>query len=90
MLVSFGIYSLDNVNLIFDRALHSQNDCLTSISYTWQVGMENAIVEFLELVCYCANKCRTANVNFCGAVATHLNKLTTSHNFCGDFNQVPR
>nr|GEZ05676.1 separase [Tanacetum cinerariifolium] len=43
---------------------------------------EIALVSFMESVDYCANKCRNATVDFCGAVATHFNNLAN------DFSQV--
>lgn len=50
--------------------------------YALQIGKETAIVDFLDLADYCANKCRIATVNICGAVAAHFVKLA------GDFSQV--
>nr|GEW63726.1 hypothetical protein [Tanacetum cinerariifolium] len=43
---------------------------------------ETTLVNFLEFVDYCANKCRNATVNFCGVVSTHFNNLAN------DFSQV--
>ena len=44
--------------------------------------MENNSTEFIELVSYCANKCRITSKDLCTAVALHLNKMA------GDFRQV--
>jgi separase len=44
--------------------------------------MENTGKEYVELVSYCANKCRTTSANLCITMATHLNKLA------GDSHQV--
>ncbi|KAK2664690.1 hypothetical protein Ddye_003264 [Dipteronia dyeriana] len=38
-----------------------------------KVEMDDCGMEFIELVAYCANKCRTVGTNFCGTVAGHLN-----------------
>ena len=44
--------------------------------------MGNTFIEFVELVSYCANKCRITSKDLCTAVALHLNKMA------GDFRQV--
>lgn len=44
--------------------------------------MENLGIEFVELVSYCAKKCRTRRTVFWNTVAEHLNDLA------GDFCQV--
>lgn len=44
--------------------------------------MGNNAIEFIELVDYCANKCRAAATVFCSTLARHLN------NMAGDFPQV--
>ncbi|GLT73486.1 hypothetical protein SLA2020_453420 [Shorea laevis] len=44
--------------------------------------MENTGKEYVELVSYCANKCRTTSAKLCSTMATHLNKLA------GDSHQV--
>ncbi|KAA8545541.1 hypothetical protein F0562_020325 [Nyssa sinensis] len=48
---------------------------LDSMASECKVEVESTIIEFLELVCYSANKCRTATTNLCSAIATHLNKI---------------
>ncbi|KAI3715733.1 hypothetical protein L6452_22720 [Arctium lappa] len=57
---------------------------LDAMAHECKVGKEKSLVDFLELVNYCATaiKCRNATVDFCGAVATHFNKLAD------DFSQV--
>ncbi|KAK4339952.1 hypothetical protein RND71_041414 [Anisodus tanguticus] len=40
-----------------------------------KVGQENTIVEFLELVCYCAHKCRSVTSNVCSILAAQLEEL---------------
>lgn len=44
--------------------------------------MENTGKEFVELIAYCAKKCRTTNTNLCSIIGSHLNELA------GDFHQV--
>ncbi|XP_071716106.1 separase [Rutidosis leptorrhynchoides] len=48
---------------------------LDNMAKECKIGKETAIVNFLELAEYCAQKCRFATVNICGAVATHFVKL---------------
>ncbi|CAI9287139.1 unnamed protein product [Lactuca saligna] len=55
---------------------------LDAMAHEFKNGKEKSHVEFLELAEYCAIKCRNANVDFCNAVATHFDKLTT------EFSQV--
>lgn len=40
-----------------------------------QVESDNTGIELVELVSYCANKCRTAGTIFCSTVAGHLNHI---------------
>lgn len=47
-------------------------DCLAA---ECEVVMDASTIGFFELVSYCANKCRGANVYLCGAVAQNLNRL---------------
>ncbi|XP_058191839.1 separase isoform X2 [Rhododendron vialii] len=47
-----------------------------------KVEMKNTIMEFIELVDYCANKCRTATRTLCSPLATYVTKLA------GEFSQV--
>lgn len=42
--------------------------------------MGNSLIEFLELVSYCANKCRMTRKDCCIAVALRLNKM--ADDFC--------
>ncbi|KAG8368750.1 hypothetical protein BUALT_Bualt15G0078400 [Buddleja alternifolia] len=46
-----------------------------------KVGLEKTTMGFLELVCYCANKCHGATASLCDPVAQNLNKLA------GDFQE---
>ncbi|XP_024980177.1 separase [Cynara cardunculus var. scolymus] len=57
---------------------------LDAMAHECKVGKEKSLIDFLELVHYCATaiKCRNATVDFCGAVATHFDKLAD------DFSQV--
>ncbi|XVF45726.1 hypothetical protein PTKIN_Ptkin02bG0229600 [Pterospermum kingtungense] len=52
---------------------------LASVSRECKVELENNATEFIELVDYCANKCRSASTVFCSTLARHLN------NMAGDF-----
>ncbi|KAL3814465.1 hypothetical protein ACJIZ3_015733 [Penstemon smallii] len=69
-------------------SIFSQRDELSTdiiidvLKYVWdfmaadcKVGVEKTIAGFLELVCYCANKCHGATMKLCGPVAEHLNRL---------------
>ncbi|KAL3620880.1 hypothetical protein CASFOL_035792 [Castilleja foliolosa] len=40
-----------------------------------KVGEEKTTLGFLELACYCANKCHSVTVNLCDPVAEHFYKL---------------
>ncbi|CAN4110641.1 unnamed protein product [Withania somnifera] len=40
-----------------------------------KVGQENTIIEILELVCYCAHKCRSVTSNACCILAAQLKEL---------------
>uniref|UniRef100_F6H960 Separase n=1 Tax=Vitis vinifera TaxID=29760 RepID=F6H960_VITVI len=55
---------------------------LDTIAAECKVEMGNTFIEFVELVSYCANKCRITSKDLCTAVALHLNKMA------GDFRQV--
>ena len=48
----------------------------------FQFEVENTGIEYVELVSYCANKCRTSSANLSITMATHLNKIA------GDSYQV--
>ena len=52
------------------------------ILFCFQFEVENTGIEYVELVSYCANKCRTASANLSITMATHLNKIA------GDSHQV--
>ncbi|CAL8997984.1 unnamed protein product [Prunus brigantina] len=47
-----------------------------------KVEVEHTGKEFVELIAYCAKKCRTTNTNLCSIIGSHLNELV------GDFHQV--
>lgn len=47
-----------------------------------QDGAEKTALGFLELVCYCVNKCQSVTVVLCDPVAQYLYRLT------GIFHQV--
>nr|GEU88271.1 separase isoform X1 [Tanacetum cinerariifolium] len=55
---------------------------LDVMAHQCMLRKETSLVNFLEFVDYCANKCRNATVDFCGAVATHFKKLAN------DYSQV--
>ncbi|KAJ4717002.1 putative Separase [Melia azedarach] len=55
---------------------------LDSVACQCKVGSDNSGIELIELVSYCANKCRAAGTIFCSTVAGHLNHIA------GDFPQV--
>ncbi|KAL7205879.1 hypothetical protein ACSBR2_018738 [Camellia fascicularis] len=55
---------------------------LDSMASECKVEMESTTMEFLELVYYCANKCRIATRDLCSAFATYLSKIA------GEFCQV--
>ncbi|XP_060167773.1 separase isoform X1 [Lycium barbarum] len=40
-----------------------------------KVGQENTVIEILELVCYCAHKCRSVTSNVCSILAAQLEEL---------------
>lgn len=40
-----------------------------------KVGQENTLIEILELVCYCAHKCRSVTSNACSILAAQLKEL---------------
>ncbi|KAH9751960.1 Separase [Citrus sinensis] len=48
---------------------------LDSIACQCKVESDNTGIELVELVSYCANKCRTAGTIFCSTVAGHLNHI---------------
>ncbi|GMY05223.1 separase isoform X2 [Fagus crenata] len=55
---------------------------LDSVARECKFEVENTGIEYVELVSYCANKCRTASANLSITMATHLNKIA------GDSHQV--
>ncbi|KAG6652968.1 separase isoform X5 [Carya illinoinensis] len=55
---------------------------LDCVAHECKFEMENPGIEYVDLVSYCANKCRTASANLCIPMATHLNKIA------GDSHQV--
>ncbi|GFY89325.1 separase [Actinidia rufa] len=56
----------------------------------FQVEMERTTTEFLELICYCANKCRTASRILCSSLATYLSKLGESCQVSSPFDLILR
>ncbi|KAK6945493.1 hypothetical protein RJ641_013037 [Dillenia turbinata] len=50
-------------------------DIMTCLLDSAVCHCKNAEVEFLDLVSYCANKCRIGRARLCSAVAGHLNKI---------------
>nr|XP_043623197.1 separase [Erigeron canadensis] len=59
-----NLCSVEILTLVLDTMA---NEC--------KIDKEKSNKDFLELVDYCAMKCRNATVDFCGAVATHFDKL---------------
>ncbi|GMI95423.1 EXTRA SPINDLE POLES, RADIALLY SWOLLEN 4, homolog of separase, HOMOLOGY OF SEPARASE 1 [Hibiscus trionum] len=53
---------------------------LASVSRECKVDTDNSAMEFVELVDYCANKCRAARTTFCSTLAEHLNDIAVD--FC--------
>ncbi|KAK7839536.1 separase [Quercus suber] len=53
--------------------------------------VENTGIEYVELVSYCANKCRTSSANLRITMATHLNKIAgDSHQVRSPFDMILR
>ncbi|XP_052179939.1 separase isoform X3 [Diospyros lotus] len=52
---------------------------LNYMSSQYKVATESSVMEFLELVCYCANKCRSATRHLCSALAAHLSKVANEY-----------
>ncbi|XP_057978228.1 separase isoform X2 [Malania oleifera] len=48
---------------------------LDSIAHECKVEIEETMLEFLELISYCTNKCLSASTNICKAFAKHLCKI---------------
>ncbi|XP_015580756.1 separase [Ricinus communis] len=48
---------------------------LDSLASRCKVEDQNLEIEFVQLVSYCADKCRTASTNFCSTVEAHLNNI---------------
>ncbi|XP_057494488.1 LOW QUALITY PROTEIN: separase-like [Actinidia eriantha] len=55
-----------------------------------KVEMERTTTEFLELICYCANKCRTSSRVLCSSLATYLSKLGESCQVSSPFDLILR
>ncbi|KAA3480135.1 separase-like [Gossypium australe] len=55
---------------------------LVFISRECKVDIDNNAMEFVELVDYCANKCRDGGITFCSTLAKRLNDMA------GDFHQI--
>ncbi|XP_042511471.1 separase isoform X2 [Macadamia integrifolia] len=50
---------------------------LSSIACECKVAMWYCINDIIDLIFYCANKCRTVNTNICRVVAKHLNEAAS-------------
>lgn len=61
----------------FNTLLLSSNQSHPKVNFLFlqQVESDNTGIELVELVSYCANKCRTAGTIFCSTVAGHLNHI---------------
>ncbi|GAV67376.1 Peptidase_C50 domain-containing protein [Cephalotus follicularis] len=70
----------NSLPLIIDLLKH----VLDSTAHEYKVQMDNNGIEFVELVSYCATKCRNAGTNLCNSVARYLIDIT------GDFHQDMR
>ncbi|KAL5564053.1 hypothetical protein UlMin_033800 [Ulmus minor] len=55
---------------------------LDSLAQIRKVELEDNGMEFIDLVAYCANKCRVLNANFCHTIGVCLNKIA------GDFHKI--
>ncbi|GFP93870.1 separase [Phtheirospermum japonicum] len=60
-----------STNIILDVLKHM----LDLMASECKVGEEKTTLGFLELVCYCANKCHSVTVSLCNPVAEHLDRL---------------
>ncbi|XP_038885485.1 separase isoform X3 [Benincasa hispida] len=54
---------------------------LKSLTLEWKDETECTVVEFLQLICYCANKCQSASPDCCCVFARHFEEMI------GDFHQ---
>ncbi|GFY89199.1 separase [Actinidia rufa] len=63
---------------------------IITMTVTLQVEMERTTMELLELICYCANKCRTASRILCSSLATYLSKLGESCQVSSPFDLILR
>ncbi|KAF3975524.1 hypothetical protein CMV_001236 [Castanea mollissima] len=64
---------------------------LDSITRECKFKVENTGIEYVELVSYCANKCRTSSANLSITMATHLNKIAgDSHQVRSPFDMILR
>ncbi|KAK0589698.1 hypothetical protein LWI29_017484 [Acer saccharum] len=59
----------------FTRATLTEYTKSSMKDQMYKVEMDDCGMEFVELVAYCANKCRGVGTNFCGTVAGHLNVI---------------
>ncbi|XP_011657385.1 separase isoform X3 [Cucumis sativus] len=48
-----------------------------TLEIEWKDETECTVVEFLQLICYCVNKCQSASSDCCCAFARHLEELTS-------------
>ncbi|KAE8690720.1 separase-like isoform X2 [Hibiscus syriacus] len=75
-----SLFSLERTNSSVQIALVTF--LLASTSRECKVDLDNNAIEFVELVDYCAYKCRAAGATFCSTLAKHLNDIA------GDFREA--
>ncbi|KAK8668366.1 hypothetical protein V6N13_105823 [Hibiscus sabdariffa] len=75
-----SLFSLDRTNSSVQIGLVTS--LLASISRECKVDINNNAIEFVELVDYCAYKCRAAGTTFCSTLVKLLNDIR------GDFRQA--
>ncbi|GMI87982.1 EXTRA SPINDLE POLES, RADIALLY SWOLLEN 4, homolog of separase, HOMOLOGY OF SEPARASE 1 [Hibiscus trionum] len=78
--ISSSLFSLDRTNSSVQIGLVTF--LLLSISRECKVDIDNNAIEFVELVDYCAYKCRAVGTTFCSTLVKHLNDIA------GDFCQA--
>ncbi|KAJ7968102.1 separase [Quillaja saponaria] len=67
-----SLFALQEKRSFIGDILSHVLDCA---AHECKVEVETTGTEFVELVAYCANKCRTTNASFCGIIATSLNEV---------------
>ncbi|KAE8698781.1 putative Kinetochore protein ndc80 [Hibiscus syriacus] len=75
-----SLFSLERTNSSVQIALVTF--LLASTSRECKSDLDNNALEFVELVDYCAYKCRAAGTTFCSTLAKHLNDIA------GDFREA--